>query len=73
MGWTRGIYWEKKIHTGFWLGNLREETTLEDSSLDEKTKLKWTFQETGQKGHGLASSDSEQVQEAVSCEQGNDP
>ena len=38
----------RKIHTGFWLGNLRKETTLEDSSLDEKI-LKWTFKETGQK------------------------
>jgi len=38
----------KKIHTGFWLGNLREETTLEDSSLDEKTKLKRTFKKIGQ-------------------------
>jgi len=39
----------EKIHTGFWFGNQRKETTLEDSSLDEKTILTWTFKETGQK------------------------
>jgi len=38
-----------KIRTGVWLGNLREETTLEYSSLDEKTKSQWTFKEIRQK------------------------
>jgi hypothetical protein len=42
----------RKNHTWFWLGNLREEITFEDSSLEEKTKLKRTFEETGQKDTG---------------------
>jgi len=36
----------EKIHTRFWLGNLRKETNLKDSSLDENTILKWAFKET---------------------------
>jgi len=31
------------MHTGFWWGNLRERHHLEDSGLDGRIILRWTF------------------------------
>jgi hypothetical protein len=30
-----------EVHTGFWLGNLRERDHLEDPGVDERIILKW--------------------------------
>jgi len=31
------------VHTGFWLGNLRETVYLEDLVIDRRVILKWIF------------------------------
>jgi hypothetical protein len=33
----------RDVHTGFWLGNLRERDHLEDLSIDKRITLKWIF------------------------------
>ena len=32
------------MHTGFWLGNLRERDHLEDPGIDGRIILRWTFE-----------------------------
>jgi hypothetical protein len=41
-------YTERDVHTGFWWGDLREGDHLEDTGVDGRTKLKWSFE----KGQG---------------------
>jgi hypothetical protein len=38
---------ERKVHTGFWWGNLKEIGHLEDLGIDGKTILKWILQLVG--------------------------
>jgi hypothetical protein len=40
------------VHTGFWLGRLREGDHLDDPGVDERITLKWIF-ETWNGRHGL--------------------
>jgi hypothetical protein len=36
--------WETgKVHTGFWMGDLREKDHLEDLGIDGRVILKWLF------------------------------
>ena len=59
------------MHTGFWLGNLRERCHLEDPGVDGKLILKWVFKKWDG-AHGLDYSGSEWGQVAGCCECGNE-
>jgi hypothetical protein len=34
---------KRKVHTGFWCGNLRERDRLEDPGVDGRIILRWLF------------------------------
>jgi hypothetical protein len=48
---------EKKVHAGFWWGNLRKEKHLEDLGVDGRIIFKWIFRKWNG-GHGLDLSGS---------------
>ena len=52
------------MHTGFWLGNLRERDHLEEPGLDGRIILRWIFREWDGGGHG---------QVAGCCKRGYEP
>ena len=37
------MYGGEEVHSGFWWGNLRERDHLEDSGIEKRIILKWTF------------------------------
>ena len=45
MRWVRhvALMGERKGHTGFWLGNLRERDHFEDPGLDGRIILRWKW------------------------------
>jgi hypothetical protein len=43
MGGACSMYEESEVHTGFWLGNLRERDHLEVFAIDGRITLKWIF------------------------------
>jgi hypothetical protein len=43
---------EREVHTGFWLGDLREGDNLGDPDIDGRIILKWIFKDWD-RGHGL--------------------
>jgi hypothetical protein len=47
----------EEVHTGFWLGNLREENHLEEPGVDGRIISNWIF-EKWDGGHGLDRSGS---------------
>ena len=57
---------ERKVHTGFWWGKLREEYHLEVPFVDARIILKWIF-EKWDGGHGLDRSGSGQGQGSIKC------
>jgi hypothetical protein len=60
------------MHTGFWLGNLREGDHMEDLGIDARIILKWILEKWNE-GHRLDPSGSGQGQVASSCQCGNEP
>jgi len=40
------------VHTGFWWGNLRERSHIEDPDVDGRIILRWIFR-MWDRGHGL--------------------
>ena len=54
MRWVRHVHvlGERKVHRGFWWGNLREGNHLEDRGLDGRIILRWFFRKRDV-GHGL--------------------
>ena len=61
-----------EVHTGFWLGNLREREHFEDLGVDGRIKLKCIFRKWDGR-HGLDLSGSGLGQVVGSCECGNEP
>jgi len=45
MGWARHVAGmeKRRVHTGFWWGNLRERDHLEDLDVDGRIMLIWIF------------------------------
>ena len=45
MGWAGHVarIWGGEVRAGFWWGNLRQGDHLEDSGIDGRIILKWTF------------------------------
>jgi hypothetical protein len=44
MGGARSIYGGRGgVYSGFWWGNMREKDHLEDSGIDRRIILRWTF------------------------------
>ena len=66
--WERG-----EVSTGFWWGNLRARSQLEDPGVDGGIMLRWIFRKWDVVGHGLDGSGSGQRQVAGTCECGNEP
>jgi hypothetical protein len=46
IGWAGNVALtgdRRKLHTGFWWGNMRERYHLEDPGVDERIIIKWIF------------------------------
>jgi hypothetical protein len=65
------MYGRREVHTGFWWGNLRERSHLEDAGVDGRIILRWIYRKCD-RGHGLDLSASGQGQMADCCKCGND-
>ena len=73
--WGGGGMWHVmetgEVHTGFWLGDLRERGHLEDLGVEERILLKLIFKKWDGR-HGLDWSDLGRGQMASTCECSNE-